>query len=118
MSVAMFEDFCVPTLASLSESFGGIFIHCCATADHQYGNVRKIPNLRGLNRVFQAPGPRPAIEAFSGQTVLMMAWMAEEQIHELLEMALPDTRYLFDMSGLDLETAKGLPARLRVDCGG
>lgn len=118
MSVAMFEDFCVPTLACLSESFGGIFIHCCATADHQYSSFRKIPNLRGLNRVFQAPGPQPAIEAFSGQTVLMMAWMTEAQLGELLDMALPDTRYLFDMSGLDLETARGVHERLRRRCGG
>ena len=71
MSVAMFDDFCLPTLVDLSESFGGLFVHCCATADHQYGSFLRIPNLRGLNRVFQSPGPRPAVDAFAGRTVLM-----------------------------------------------
>ena len=100
----------------MSETFGGLFMHCCATADHQYGSFKQIPNLRGLNRVFQAPGPKPAVEAFSGQTVLMMAWMPEAQISDLLEMALPDTRYLFNMPAQPLEDAKRTYDRLRERC--
>ncbi|MEI7902136.1 MAG: hypothetical protein WCK89_17925, partial [bacterium] len=73
MSARMFEGFCLPNLNDLSDTFGGLFVHCCATADHQYGGFRKIHHLRGLNRVFQSPGPRPAIQAFSGQTVLTTA---------------------------------------------
>jgi len=116
MSTQMFEEFCLPGLVDLSEIFGGIFIHCCATADYQYGGFKKIPNLRGLNRVFQAPGPRPAIEAFSGQTVLMVAWTGEEGIDRMLDMALPDTRFLFNMPAQPLEEAKKTYERLRKRC--
>lgn len=116
MSVPMFQEFCVPSLVEMSETFGGLFMHCCATADHQYGSFKLIPNLRGLNRVFQAPGPKPAVEAFSGQTVLMMAWMGEPQIADLLDMARPDTRYLFNMPAQSLEDAQRTCERLRERC--
>ena len=116
MSVGMFEEFCLPPLVDLSQTFGGLFMHCCAAADHQYGNFKKIPNLRGLNRVFQAPGPRPAIEAFSGQTVLIVAWNGEESIYQYPDMALPDTRFLFNMPAQPIEEAKRTYERLRKRC--
>ncbi|MCC6445271.1 MAG: hypothetical protein IT210_17650 [Armatimonadetes bacterium] len=43
ISTGMFEEFCLPWLADLSESFGGLFMHCCATADYQYENFKKSP---------------------------------------------------------------------------
>ena len=116
MSAAMFEEFCLPGLVELSETYGGLFVHCCATADHQYENFRRIPNLRGLNRVFQEPGPKPAIEAFSGETVLVVAWVGEEQVYEMLDMAGPDTRFLFSMPGQALEDSKRTYERLRACC--
>ena len=116
MSTAMFEEFCLPHLAEMSGEFGGMFMHCCATADHQYGNFRKIPNLRGLNRVFQSPGPRPAIEAFSGRTVLMVAWTGEDGVNKMLDMALPQTRFLFNVPAQPPDEAKRTLDRLRARC--
>ena len=116
MSVGMFEQFCLPSLVELSDQFGGIFVHCCATADHQYNSLKKLPNLRGLNRVFQEPGPRPAIEAFAGRAVLMQAWTTEEEIHKMLDMALPESRFLLNMPAQPLEEAKGTYERLRARC--
>ena len=116
MSTPMFEAFCLPNLIDLSETYGGLFVHCCATADHQYDSFKKIPNLRGMNRVFQEPGPHPAIEAFSGPTVLMQAWTSEEGVYEMLDMALPNTRFLFDMPAQPLEESKQTYARLRERC--
>lgn len=46
MSAEMFEEFFLPSLLELSREFGGMMIHCCAKADHQYASFRKIPNLR------------------------------------------------------------------------
>ncbi len=84
MSVAALEEFCPPSLIDLSKTFGGLFVHRCATADHQYASFRKIPHLRRGNRGFQAAGPRPAVESFSGQTVLMVAWT---DAHGVLDIA-------------------------------
>ena len=116
MSAAMFEEFSLPTLIDLSETFGGLFMHCCAKADHQYESFKKIPNLRGINRVFQEPGPRPAIEAFSGQTVFNVAWTPEAKINELLDMARPDTRFLFNLDPLPIDEAKVVFDRLCARC--
>lgn len=116
LSVPMFEGFCLPSLQELSAAFGGLFVHCCATADHQYDSFRKVANLRGMNRVFQSPGPGPAIEAFSGETVLMVAWTPEDQVHEMLDLAQPDTRFLFNMSAQPLDEARRTYDRLRERC--
>ena len=116
LSAAMFERFCLPTLADLSTAFGGLFMHCCANADHQYANFLKIPNLRGLNRVFQAPGPRPAITTFSGRTVLVVAWTEEDAVKKMLDMAHPNTRFLFSMPRRPLEEQKPIYEQLRALC--
>ena len=116
MSAGMFEEFCLPSLVTLSETFGGMFIHCCATADHQYESFKKVPNLRGMNRVFQAPGPQPAIEAFSGHAVLMQAWMGERDLHAMLDMALPDTRFLFNVPAHPPDEARRVYEGLRERC--
>lgn len=116
MSPAMFEEFCLPPLVELSEAFGGLFVHCCAAADHQYPSFRKIPNLRGLNRVFQAPGPRPAIEAFTPGTVLVVAWTGIEACREMLDMALPETRFLFNMPAEPLNEARATYEQMREWC--
>jgi len=112
----MFEEFCLPNLVELSERYGGLFVHCCATADHQYGSFKQIPRLRGLNRVFQKPGPGPAIKAFAGQTALMVAWTDEEGVGKMLDLALPESRFIFNMPGQPLDEAKRTLDRLRERC--
>jgi len=116
ISTEMFDEFCLPSLTALSETFGGLFMHCCATADHQYEGFKKIPNLRGLNRVFQEPGPRPAIEAFSGRTVLIQAWLGPNEVWEHLEMSLPDTRWVFCPNPLEGDDAKRFMDEFRRRC--
>jgi hypothetical protein len=116
ISTEMFERFCLPSLTKLSERYGGLFMHCCASADHQYGEFLNIPNLRGLNRVFQEPGPTPAIEAFAGKTVLMLGCDGEARARELLEMAKPGTRFLFNVGAPTLDEAKAVYERVRELC--
>jgi hypothetical protein len=116
ISTGMFQEFCAPGLCDLSETFGGLFIHCCAAADHQYDNFSNLPNLRGINRTFQSPGPLPAIQTFAGKSVLMVAWFDEETIKAMLDMSLPDTRFLFDLHPQTLDEGKIFLERMRVRC--
>lgn len=116
LSVEMFAEFCLPSLVEMSRRFGGLFMHCCAAADHQYGQFARIPNLRGLNRVFQAPGPKPAIDAFSGRAVFMQAWGGLDDYRRMLEMARPDTRFLFNLGPLPDADAERAHAELRRLC--
>lgn len=113
LSRAMFERFCLPWLQRLSHRFGGLFMHCCASADHQYPEFLKIPNLRGLNRVWQSPGPGPAIDAFSGHTVLIQAWEPVDSIARYRSLERPDTRFLFVLGVADLAEAAAMADRAR-----
>jgi hypothetical protein len=45
----MFDEFFLPELAALSQRYGGIGMHCCANARHQWPGFLRIPNLRVLN---------------------------------------------------------------------
>jgi hypothetical protein len=49
VSTDMFEEFFLPDLVLLSERYGGIGIHCCACARHQWQNFAKVPDLRLIN---------------------------------------------------------------------
>ncbi len=116
ISAPMFEKMCLPFLVDLSETFGGLFIHCCAYADHQYTNFLKIPNLRGLHRVFSASDRQLTIDTFSGHTVLLIASADEAEIYRLLYLARPTTRFLFNLLAPTLEEAKRLLDRVRERC--
>jgi hypothetical protein len=116
MSTPMFERFCLPSLRELSYTFGGLFLHCCATADYQYPSLASLPNLRGLNRVFTEPNPAKAITTFAGRTVLVQAWMEEDKINEMLDLAQPGSRFLFDLPGLPIQEVKPIYERLRRRC--
>ncbi len=117
ISADMFEEFALPSLTDLSTRFGGMFLHCCAAADHQYANFARIPDLRGLNRVFQyPPGPGPALDLFSRQAVMIQAWLNESAVHTFLEQSRPDTRFLFELEPLPIEDAKPVIERVRAAC--
>jgi hypothetical protein len=45
----MFEEFFRDELVALSRHFGGLGIHCCADARHQWPNFRALPGLKVMN---------------------------------------------------------------------
>jgi hypothetical protein len=45
----MFEEFFLPELNALSDRYGGIGIHCCACARHQWDGLARLRNARLLN---------------------------------------------------------------------
>lgn len=49
VSAGMFEQFFEPHLVALAGHFGGLGIHCCAHARHQWENLRRLPGLVALN---------------------------------------------------------------------
>jgi len=49
VSAEMFEEFFLPDLIELSERYGGIGIHCCAFARHQWQHFARVPGLRLIN---------------------------------------------------------------------
>ena len=48
VNAEMFESLFLPELQRLSDRYGGLGMHCCADARHQWPNFRKIRGLRLL----------------------------------------------------------------------
>jgi len=49
VSPGMFLQYFLPNLNRFSERYGGLGIHCCANARHQWDHLRKVLGLRLLN---------------------------------------------------------------------
>jgi hypothetical protein len=47
----IFDELFLPELVELSNHYGGLGIHCCADARHQWPHFRRVPGLRLLNFV-------------------------------------------------------------------
>jgi hypothetical protein len=107
MSPAMFEEFCLPELNDLCETFGGIGMHCCADAEHQFPGFNKIRNLYAFNRVKSKRGYLPLLDHFAGPgaPVHCLAWVADDEMEQLVARAAAGTRFIFQHMGTDDEAA-------------
>lgn len=112
MSPEMFEEFCLPELNDLSETFGGIGMHCCADAEHQFPSFKKIKNFYAFNRVKAKQGYLPLLDYFAGpeSPVHCLAWLSDREIEELITKAPVGTRFIFVKTdtGDETETKKWL----------
>jgi hypothetical protein len=77
VSERTFEDMFLPELVELSRRYGGIGIHCCADARHQWEGFRRIPDLRVLNLVQPADVLREAYGFFAGSVPQMHSWYGD-----------------------------------------
>ena len=113
ISPATFEALSLPSLTRLSERYGGISIHCCASAAHQFPSFRKLPGLRAWQRVFaDQGGPATALKAWPDKP-FVVAWTDEREVRELRQIS-PETRFLVNMDAQEtLEESLALYARLR-----
>ncbi len=71
ISAKLYEEFCLPYVNELSEEFGGISIHSCGNFVHQFGNLEKVHNLRGLNFGASETAFEAVWERFNGKTAII-----------------------------------------------
>lgn len=116
LSTPMFEEFCLPELQDLAETFGGLGMHCCAAAEHQFESLKKIPGFYAFNRVAADKGYMPLMDHLTGDTapVHVLSWITEQEIEELLQNAPEGTRFIFNLAGASIEEAKGWLDRMRT----
>lgn len=57
-------------LHEFAERYGAIGLHCCANANHQFANLREVPNLKVINFVRDAENTKKAVEFFGPTTPL------------------------------------------------
>jgi len=71
ISAKLYEEFCLPYVNELSEEFGGISIHSCGNFVHQFDNLAKVHNLRGLNFGASETPFEAVWERFNGKTAII-----------------------------------------------
>jgi len=77
ISSDMFLEFCLEPLRRLSARYGGMGLHCCAHARHQWEELKKIEGLRLINLVQPPKTTREAYHTFAGHCAQMHAWCGE-----------------------------------------
>ena len=115
MSNRMFTEFLLPEMIDLSVSFGGLGMHCCASAEHQFKLFRRIPNFYAFNRVSAARGYEPILESLGGPEgpVHVLGWVTAEDTEMLIRKAPAGTRFIFNLLGASLEDARIWLDRMR-----
>lgn len=99
----------------LAGTFGGLGMHCCADAEHQFELFKKIPGFYGFNRVAARRGWDPLIEHFGGPEapVHVLGWIDEDAIMRLRQIAPEGARFIFELMGAELDDAKSWLSRMR-----
>jgi hypothetical protein len=118
-SVGMFQEFCLPELVDLAQTFGGLGMHCCAAAEHQFESFKQIPNFYAFNRVAAQRGYAPLLDAFTGPAapVHVLAWISEDEIAMLMRNAPAGTRFIFNLRGASDSETKAWLDRMRAISG-
>ena len=71
VSPTLFQELFLPELAELSSRYGGLGMHCCANARHQWEGFKRIPGLRLLNLNQPRSVCREALASFAGTCAQM-----------------------------------------------
>jgi len=105
-----------PELVELSERFGGIGVHCCAHARHQWEGFAMIPDLRLLNLVQPTEVLREAYESFAG-IPQMHSWCGDGDPWTWPEQYPEGSRVVMQASAATRDEALELSERMWEACG-
>ncbi|HCE44307.1 MAG TPA: hypothetical protein DET40_12230 [Lentisphaeria bacterium] len=112
-----FQEFCLPEMIDLAETFGGLGMHCCAAAEHQFECFKRIPGFYAFNRVpAGGKGFDTSVDAFGGEKgpVLSLAWLDEATIERLIRNSPGTARFIFHASFDEIGQAKSWFERMSV----
>jgi len=116
ISPEMFKKWVLPSLERLSAEFGGLFMHCCAAADHQHQNLLSVSGFRGINRLteYSAMGMGPALQDFAGHLPIISNPITEAESLLWLDEAPEDSMFIFTLRSRNIEDAKAIFSRMRL----
>jgi hypothetical protein len=101
-----FDRLFLPHLNALSDRYGGIGIHCCANARHQWEGLMKVRGLRVLNICQPAPVVAEAYGVFSRHCVQMHANMATGPIPTWFAQYPKEARVVLEIGAQTREEAE------------
>lgn len=113
----MFENFFLPELQRLSDRYGGLGMHCCAAARHQWPHFR---NVRGLRLLQLANPPQhkdyivPAFAFFAKTCALWKEWHPAGPMETWPDQWPRNARVALDIPAKDVDEAARLADQLQV----
>ena len=119
VSDELFRTFFRDELSALSKHFGGIGIHCCADARHQWGNFRDLPGLKLINHNLpptrQAQEYLPDALRFYGTKVAQMpiGWTPDGPPESWPAQFPEGSRVVFEVQAEDMDRAAAIAERLQ-----
>lgn len=118
IGTALFDEFCLPELVDLATTFGGLGMHCCASAEHQFERFKQIPGLYAFNRVAARQGYAPILKHFGGPAapVHVLAWIDDAVAVDLVRRAPPGTRFLFNKTSVTVDEGRVWLDMMREAC--
>ena len=108
VNVGMFDRLFLPHLNALSDRYGGIGIHCCANARHQWDGFKQVRGLRLLNLCQPAPVMAEAYTEFSGHCAQMHGNIAHGPITTWFSQYPKDVRVVLDFGAGTREEAESV----------
>jgi hypothetical protein len=112
----MFLEFFLPELRELSERYGGIGIHCCADARHQWENFKLVPELRLLNLVQPVNQLRDAYKFFD-YVPQMHSWFGNGPAWTWPDQYPEGARVVMEVGANSRDEALQLAEKLHRACG-
>ena len=117
VSVENFAEFFLPELVLLSERYGGLGMHCCANARHQWDSFRKIPGLRVLNICQSREVTDAAYPYFAPYVVQTHGNYPDGDPWNWPAQLPAGARVIFEINAATRDEALTLAARMREACG-
>jgi hypothetical protein len=110
VSSELFRKFFLPHLKQFSQRYGGLGVHCCANARHQWQNFKELPDIYLLNLVNK---PEVIREAYSFFADFVPQWHYDQSPQTLtpqewMQAIPPSSHIVFDV------TADSKDAALRI----
>lgn len=108
----MFVEFFLPHLNALSDRYGGIGMHCCATARHQWAHFKRIRGLRILNLCQPLETTVEAYREFAPHCAQMHANIAAGPVGTWPAQYPPEARVVLEFGAQTREEAVAAAASL------
>ena len=116
VSPALFDQFFMPELAELSGRYGGMGLHCCANAVHQWDRFLAIPGLCLINLVQPKPVLIRSWSYFAGAVVQWPGWGGDGAPWEWPAHYPPNSRMILPVTAKSRDEAIELSRRLQAAC--
>ena len=110
----MFREFFLPELQELSERYGGLGMHCCADATHQWPGFLQIPGLRFLNLIQPADRIREAIPFFMTHLAQWHGVMGEDSGEDFMGTGFPEAHLVMEATVKTRMEAETLAERFQL----